>query len=565
MFTFFHYFVFYCVATTIIKDWKTWRVLLLVFLSVSMVVALIAIAQKLDPELLVNRGHNRVSSTLGHPSYLAGLGLFSFFSSLLILLKDKRRWLSIFAVIAAILSLVAILISETRGTTIAFIAALFVLGIGYFFTLDGGGMARRVLCTVMVMLVAFCVAVFIFRDTPTLQKIPGIRRLARVSIAATTARTRILHWYIAIQATKERPLFGWGPNNFYYAFNRYYNPELLEFGLAETWVDNAHNVVFNTLTEQGLTGLVFYCAIFAAAIFLVWRSFRRKIVDSHLACVSTAFLIGHFVHNLFVFENPTSYLYLMFFLAFLNTQLSRQESVHTDRLTPKGLLPIAGVGLVLAGLIWKTNVNVARANMLLLKAIGHIHLRAPNSAWSAYKKAEKTCSIHMAHARSVLASVFIEQVPFYIQEGKKDTMLTFLVKMFQELEKNKKRHPLDVRNNIHRGNLADLISTYFGDNTYCKQIENELETGLRMSPRRQEILFLLSNIKMRLDKPQESIELLEQAIKANPNVGESWWRLALIYKIMGKHENAKDIIHEAYKKGAVFTSIDKQKVETILK
>ena len=564
VFTLLHYFVFYCVATTVIKDWKTWRVLLLVLLSVSIVVALIAIAQKIDPELLVNRGVDRVSSTLGHPSYLAGLGLFSFFCSLLILLKDRGRWLSIFAIIAAILSLVAILISETRGTIIGFIAALFVLGIGYFFTLDRGGGARRILCIVAVMLVALCVTVFVFRDTPALQKIPGIRRLAQVSTTATTARTRILHWNIAIQATRERPLLGWGPNNFYYAFNRYYNPELFEFGIAETWVDNAHNIVFNTLAEQGFVGLVCYCAIFVVSIFLVWQRLRQKIVDSQVACISTAFLIGHFVHNLFVFENPTSFLYLMVFLAFLNTQLYRQESDHTERLAAKGFLLAGGIGLVLAGFIWKTNVNIARANMLLLKAIGFIHLRAPAPAWSAYEKAEETSSIHINHARGVLASVLVEQLPFYIQEGKKDKVQPFLVKMFQELKKNKERHPLDIRNNIHRGNLADLISTYFQDKSYCKQIENELEAALQMSPNRQEILFLLSNIKMRLNKPRESIEFLEQAIKANPKIGESWWRLALVYKIMGKDEKAKEVIHEAKEKGALFKSVDKQKVQFIL-
>ena len=203
--------------------------------------------------------------------------------------------------------------------------------------------------------------------------------------------------------------------------------------------------------------------------------------------------------------------------------------------------------------------------MLLLRAIGFIHLHAPGPAWSGYKKAEETSPIHMDHARSVLASILTEQAPFYIQEGKKDKVLPFLVKMFQELEKNKERHPLDIRNTIHRGNLAYVISTYFGDNTYCKKIENELEAGLRISTNRQELMFLLSNIKMRLNKPRESIALLEQAIEVNPKVGESWWRLALIYKVMGNGEKAKEVIHKAQKKGAVFSSFDTQKVEVILK
>ena len=214
VYTLLHYFAFYCVATTVIKDWNTWRVLILVFLSVSIVVTFIAIAQKVNPELLVNRGYNRVSSTLGHPSYLAGFGLFSFFCSLLIVLGNKQKWLSVFGIIAVVMSLVAILLSETRGTMVGLIVALFVLGIGYLFTLDRGGIARRILGIMMVMFVAVCVTVFVFRDAPFLQNIPGLRRLARVSTTATTARTRIIHWKIAIQATKERPMLGWGAEQF---------------------------------------------------------------------------------------------------------------------------------------------------------------------------------------------------------------------------------------------------------------------------------------------------------------------------------------------------------------
>ena len=162
LFTLLHYFAFYCVAATVIKGWKHWKMFLLVFLSVSIVVALIAIAQKFDPELLVNRGYNRVSSTLGHPSYLAGFGLFSFFGSLLIVLRSEQKWLSVFGIIAAVMSLVAILLSETRGTMIGFITALFGLGFGYLFTLDRGGVARRILCMVIATLVVLFVTVFVF-------------------------------------------------------------------------------------------------------------------------------------------------------------------------------------------------------------------------------------------------------------------------------------------------------------------------------------------------------------------------------------------------------------------
>ena len=128
----------------------------------------------------------------------------------------------------------------------------------------------------------------------------------------------------------------------------------------------------------------------------------------------------------------------MFFLAFLNSEIHPQNQIKIQKVSSSLAYPvIIGLGICLIVLILKTNVNVANANMLLLKAIGHIHLRTPDQAWLAYKKAEETSSIHIDHARSVLASALMEQLPLYVKEGKNDEVLSFLVKMFEELEKNK--------------------------------------------------------------------------------------------------------------------------------
>jgi hypothetical protein len=49
---------------------------------------------------------------------------------------------------------------------------------------------------------------------------------------------------MALKGIAERPVLGWGQENFNYVFNKYYNPQM--FG-QEEWFDRTHNVVLDWL------------------------------------------------------------------------------------------------------------------------------------------------------------------------------------------------------------------------------------------------------------------------------------------------------------------------------
>ena len=92
LFTLSHYVLFFLIVTTMITTWKNWRILLLIFLSVSAIVCVIAIGQKIDPCFFYNQGKERISSTLGNPTYLSGYCMFTVFISIMLYLKEKSTW-----------------------------------------------------------------------------------------------------------------------------------------------------------------------------------------------------------------------------------------------------------------------------------------------------------------------------------------------------------------------------------------------------------------------------------------------------------------------------------------
>jgi tetratricopeptide (TPR) repeat protein len=128
-----------------------------------------------------------------------------------------------------------------------------------------------------------------------------------------TVYGRVMVWETAWKGFLERPLLGWGPENFYLVFARHYNPCLgsSECGGA-IWYDRAHNIVMDVLVETGLIGMAGYVLIFAAALFVLWKAYFAAKLEFPAAGIFTALLAAYFVQNLTVFDMPASY--LMFFL-----------------------------------------------------------------------------------------------------------------------------------------------------------------------------------------------------------------------------------------------------------
>ncbi len=563
VFTFTHYVAFFCILTTMIKGWKSWRYLFFVFLCVSAIVAIIAIVQK-SPNLLQNRYISPISSTLGNSNFLSGFSMFVVFISILLFLQEKEKWLRCFTVLICLLNVTVIILAETRGTFLGLVAGIGVLVSCYtMISLKGGQFKRRVLFAIPVLVVLVSIVVFSFRNSLDFKKVPTLRRFTEGSLTEGSADTRLIFWDISIDAIKEKPIFGWGPNNYCYAFDKYYNPILLKYGIGETWADYAHNVMLNTFAEEGVSGLVAYLLLNIVPIMLLWQRYRRGDINRHITYIGTAIIVSNFIHNSFLFETPVSYLYFILFLAFLNSELYHKTD-GTIKARRSFYPLIAGITVLLSAMIWFTNVKVARANIALFDAMRFVNERKTIPAIAAFHSSINLSTVHSDDARNYLGTAVIKKAEDYFRNEREDELKLLLIKMYDELEKNKIHHPLDVIVIIDRGQIANLLSGIFDDHARNKQVEKELGDAINLSPKRQEIRFVLSAIKMHLEKHQEAIGLLQTAIEDAPEVGMSWCRLALLYDSMGHKDEAIQLIEIAKKYNVNFRSEDQKLIDSKL-
>ncbi len=577
LFTIFHYIAYYFVCSSVFKNWTDWNKALKIFLLAGSMAMFVGILQHFKSGLLLNQDSGRVASTLGNSIYVGGYGLFLIFVAFLLFIKEQNKtwkWVELVAGASAILG---IFFSGTRGSMLGLVAGMGIAVLGYIIVLRDFPKTRKILVAVAVAGVAVISLLYVFRQTNFVQSIPAVNRTINTSFESIKNSPRWIAWTVAIESWKEKPIFGWGPNNFFYAFNAHYQSRSLEFGYGETWFDNAHNIIMNTLAVQGAAGLVSYLFLFAAAIATLVVARRKKVIDLHVAVVGISFLIAHLVQNITVFENPTSYLYFMFWLAMASSLSEKKEEPvnlgtktngKTVNLSPNktvGTGAIATMSLVVLLSIFIFEIQPARANMRTLDALKY--LSYPQTIAMGIDDMNSSLAFNSPHIddiRSDLARTVAQVLSSPDNKLGKEKSMEVLGTIFEAIQTNIVLHPYDIRNYLTISQLSQIAYSLTGDPKYIGQYGDSLETALKYSPKRQQIIYNLANFYLQVGRNEDSIKALEGTITDDPKVTEGYWRLAYIYRLLGKLDKAIEVLQSADKNGVVFSAAEQGTIAQIL-
>ncbi len=550
LYTIAHYVVYFFIITAVMKSKEEWVWLFRVWLLLGGIVMALGIVQYWDNEFLLNRGSGRSASTLGNAIYYSGYGLFLLSISLYQYFWSDRKWdfWQYFNLLGGLLGFLGIFFGGTRGTLVGLICGAGITAILYMITTESKRVRRGVALT-MVGFVVLAGLLYVNRTSPIVQKIPNINRLVNVKMDGGNDNTRIMAWGIAVEAWREMPVFGWGPNNYYYAFNKYYRPEFLRSGWSETWFDNAHNVVMNTLSTQGAVGLLLYISLFGGTIYSVWVGYRHKKNTRDIAILGTGFIVAHFVHNIFVFENPTSYLYFFFILAFFaeRSYLGKEDvKGEIDKDVSYGVLCVA-IALSLL-IVYSTNYNPKKANNASLQLI-RIANSDPTKGAEFFKESLQIPTPHIDDIRNDSSRTLTTLAGMFANAGRKDEARELLNLANDALTQNRKLHPLDIRIHLQQAQLLAERARMENKRSYLVTAEALLEEAIGYSPKRQQIYFTLTPVKLQLGKSDEAVELAKKSQEFDTTIGEGWWRLAAAYSDTGDNERALATILEAERLG----------------
>lgn len=546
----YHILMYLVVLLGVNKTEKDWQILFRASLLAATLVALYALGQALGLSWLISSaGGQRLSSTLGNAAYVGSyLFLHIVIASYFLLKKiQSKNFYSIgtlYYSLSIIIFIAILLATETRGAFLGLAFFLFLLATAYlYYERQRRNRFYYAVLGLMGVGIIFLIMIFVQKDSAWVKSMPIFSRLANVSLTDTTTQSRLLIWKNSIlYSFREKPLLGWGEENFADAFNKYFPSEIFVTIGSEIWFDRPHNILIQHLVQGGLVGLGLYLAIFIFLLLGLKKSIKKDQAWAEPVLWS-AFLLGYLVQNFFIFDNLNVNIVFYLLLAYLFSQnaplTANTKPWLADRLAnwsekwrgASGTRLIRGLllGLLSLALLYFMVYKPWQSNTTFVKTFLHAP-QAKTSADFAKLKSDWLRAYYMvplgnkekvAGLNDLLGLVIGN--PYATDEIR----FEFVNLTGQYLELNYDQYPLDIRSGMFLSNFYQFLATF--DNAFLEQDIVLLERLALLAPQRLEIKFALQRD---YQKKGDLAKATEQALWAQelaPNSRDVYWKLAEVY------------------------------------
>ncbi|MCH7801460.1 MAG: O-antigen ligase family protein, partial [Chloroflexi bacterium] len=168
---------------------------------------------------------------------------------------------------------------------------------------------------------------------PFISVSPTLERISTVNTSDLSIKGRITSVSAGFQGYLEKPIFGWGPENYLIAWGRYFDADS---GVRERF-DQAHNKLVEELTTKGTVGIATYLTIWIVMFWVFVRAVnRRKHHEQAFVVLIGAALAAFFVQNMFLFDSPVTVLQLAVLVAFFIAEEMHQRQTQLEATASEG-------------------------------------------------------------------------------------------------------------------------------------------------------------------------------------------------------------------------------------
>lgn len=496
----------------------------------------------------------RISGPLGNSSYLGVYALMHAFVSLLFVLmvvrgnreaellnpgqhKPAKRFESIdfVAIVAftllAIFNLYILYKTGTRGSFAGLIGGVFITSI-YLAWKEKNKILKYIALGVFSAMLLCVVSLGIFKNSEWVQSKPQLARYASLisfdvkQVYDTLGGDRKMIWGMALEGIKEKPLFGWGQDNFGQVFAKHYDPNMYA---REHWFDRSHNVFLDWWIAAGTLGLLAYLSFF---VFAAWLLFSKK---TAMTIVERAVLLGlltaYFIHNLFVFDNLTSYILFFLLLAYIHDRNTHDRSVSEKQkgFTDEGTLILgSSFAMVLViGFALYTSVFVPLTqNLNLAKSVAYAQQQGQVTPELAPRVKEMPVETSLNLLKQIYdagrpTSEVFEQVTNIAATAinspvvSEDIKMEFYKLATEQIQAQMLANPGEPRYPF----FATNFHTSIGD------IEKALlyaEKAYSLSPKKQSFAYALALLNIRKGEKDKAVEYVRKAYQDAPENSEAF-------------------------------------------
>lgn len=509
--TMLHLGAFFIVISSVFKevDWKRWWN---TSLSASLIMVLYSALQILGVKT-INQGGVRVDGTFGNAIYLAVYMLFHIFIAMYFMFKEwQNKSLRYTYATLIVLELIVLYYTATRGAVLGLVGGVVI------FTLlnirnKEQKWVKKISVGVIALLIVLTGGLFLIRNTTFVQESPVLSRFAGISLSELHTQGRYYVWPMAWQGIKDRPLLGWGQENFNYVFQKYYNPEMHNL---EPWFDRAHSVFLDWAIAGGLLALFLYFSLYVVALYFIWRKGEFSYLEKS---VLTSLLAAYFFHNIFVFDHLFSYVLFFALLAYLHGR-SRGEplwkkdlSINTSFVV---LMPMVVVLLLIS--IYFINWKPLNGNIALINALREVQSGQTALAVTNFEKAYGSSPVGRQEAVEQLEAYTNSILSSSISVDEKNKFYAFVK---SAILNEASKLPEDARFQLLAG--AFLAST--GADTLAETYLNKAES---LAPNKQDIYLATGASYLTKNDIARALTSFKRAYELAPN-----YKKTIIFYLVG--------------------------------
>ena len=547
------FFIFTVFLTLFIKE-NDWKKLFSLLFAVGVLASSLAIIQYFNilKNIFMSYEGGAAPSFLGNSTFLAIYMLFLTFLSFTFLTQEKEKKKKVIYAVLFLIFAFTILITGSRATYLGLLVGFFY----FFFFYPKKFKTLKIAAASLLLFAVFIVLLFNFfsqsAEKNNILKMTA-SRLSIKTIATDLMGTRFSAWKITVNAIKEKPLFGWGPENFYIGFEKYFDPTLPP-SLQRLWWDRPHNVFLEIFINSGVFALIFYIAFW---LILLWQlqRFKRKQDDSkhaYLAHGLQVMFIGYLVALFFNFDNFSTHLISFFFVGYSFYLISETEEKiivcpPQNKIIQKKSFFIILLLLVIL-FIWFWNIKPLYLNEKI------VYVQNLSEAKQC-KKALEIVNDSNWEKSGILKSYAILRYSDIIRNcvfGQPEKEIEYSQKALSLLKIASNIQPKFSRTWLFMGGFTNVLAARE------KNIENKnkllleamgyLEKSLWLSPKRQEIFIEMEKNYIVAEDYQAMKKIAEDCIKIDPGVGECYWYLGIAEIFLGDQENGRKHIQESKEK-----------------
>lgn len=523
-----HIILYIIVLLGIFKNKEQWHSFFKISLISALISALIALGQRFGWSfVMASAGGARLTALMGNAAYLASYLMLHIFIVIYLLKIEWKKVIWRYFYLFSLILFVFILIStETRGAFLGLLVFAVLFSLGYLWLQRKN--RAKLYYVVLVLLIAiftFVTLLFTQKQATWVQGVSLFNKIANISLSDTTAQSRLMIWRNSLEGVKEKPIFGWGEENFIYVFNKYFPIEIFHDTGSEVWFDRPHNILVQHLVQGGVVGLLLYLSVFFYLIFLLYKKYLQDKNEWFFSLFWVSFLLSFLVHDLFIFDSVNTNIILYLILAFLwqeNAKLSLDKflNIFTQYKYLFGL-SLATIFLILS--VYFFYFTPLISNLSLIKFLKYSYsaqtISDLNMALSAWDRSFNASYLGFKEKTENLQKITL----FLVQNQSIDTniKIDFFNKTSNILQELIKQNPDDIRMAFF---LVDFYSTF---QTYQPEFVEKnvilLENLHKLAPQRPDVLLHLTSAYLAKNQVDQAIISAKELVDLAPWAKAVYW------------------------------------------